>query len=434
LGLLSKIFKGREKATTTDEDGWFHNWALGDGRTVSGENVTPETAIRVAAVFACVRVRSEDVAKLPLHLYKRLPGGGKERATKHPLYKLMNSRPNPRQTAFEFRQLMQSWIDLRGNAYGLKEFDGRGQVTAIWPMSPTATEVLITPDGKDLFYKFDVKGVKGEAIPADYVLHLRGPSLDGILGVSPITHQRETIGLALAAQKYGAAFFGNNAQPGGALKIPTALGKEAAKVLRESWEERHQGASNNRKLAIFDGGMEWVQLGMDNTDAQYLETRKFQNRDIYAIYRVPAHKVGDLERSTNNNIEHQGLEYIQDCLSVECTRWEQTLDSSLLTEKEQGVYFFEHLLDGILRGDLKSRYDAYAIARNWGILSVDDIREMENRNPLPDGKGKIYLQPLNMVEAGSKPEPTPAPPAPPAADPEDSEPEDPAAPKENPDA
>lgn len=382
--------------TSAHPASWFVDWVRGGEATVSGQHVTAESALRTSAVWACVRVRSEDVGKLPCFLYRRLPNGGKERAVNHPHYRLVREQPNPRMTAFEFKQLMQAQIDLRGNAYALKQFDNRGTVVALWPVDPAKVTVLITPDGQDLFYQ--IAGFPDPA-PAESMLHLRGPSLDGVIGLSPISYHRETIGLAIAAQKYGAAFFGNSAQPVGGLKVPHVLQPGAADALRSSWEQRFKGAENAKKLALFDGGMEWVQTGMDNTDAQYLETRNFQNREIWRMYRMPAHKVGDLEKSTNNNIEQQALEYVTDCLMTELVRWEQTLSMSLLRSDERKDYFFEFLPDALLRGDLKSRYEAYAIGRNWGWLSVNDILERENLNHVKNGD--IRLQPLNMAEAGA---------------------------------
>lgn len=396
-----------ETSSSDRPERWFLDW-VGGSETKSGVRVTVESSLGLPAVWACVRVKSEDVGKLPCIMYRRLDGGGKERATEHQLYALIRDNPNPLQTAFEFKQFMQAQLDLRGNALALKDFDGRGRVTALWPVSWDRVTVLYTEDGKTLFYKVrDRKGRDLPVMPAEAVVHLRGMSLDGIMGLSPIAYHRETIGLAIGASQYGSAFFGNNAQPRGGLKVPTPLSKEAAGALRASWEDRHKGTENANRIGIFDGGLEWVQTGMDNTDAQYIETRGLQNNEIWRIYRMPPHKVADLSKSTNNNIEHQGLEYVTDCLMSDLVRWEQTLSRDLLLDSERGEYFFEFLTDALLRGDLKSRYEAYAIARNWGWLNADDIRERENMNPLPGDKGKIYLQPLNMIEAGTKP-PLPA--------------------------
>ncbi len=404
MGFISRIFGPREKSTTTSERpaSWFVDWIRGGENTSSGISVTPQTAMRLAAVWACVRVRSEDIGKLPCHLYKRLPNGGKQRDTKHPLYKLIHDAPNPRMTAFDFKQLLQAHVDTNGNGYALKEFDERGaNVIALWPVNdPKKVTVHATPDGKDLFYKI---GSDEKLIPAEGVLHLRGFSLDGMVGMSPITHHRETIGLAMAAEKYGSAFFGNSAQPRGIVKVKGIIDEPNAARLRENWEQKYRGIENSHKIAILDGGMEWIQTGMSNADAQYIDLRKMQNEEIWRIYRMPPHKVGDLSRSTNNNIEHQGLEYVSDCLMSEMVRWEQTLCRDLLTDKEQETHFFEFLPDALLRGDLKSRYEAYAVGRNWGWLSVNDIKDFENQNHVKNGD--IYLQPLNMVEAGTPPPP-----------------------------
>jgi HK97 family phage portal protein len=405
MSLLSRLAAPFRKAATTDREGWFFDWATGGGKTAAGVSVSPDTALRVSTVWACVNVRAEDIGKVPVHLYRRLPGGGKERATDHPLYRLIHDQPNPRMTAFEFRQVMQASRDLRGNALAVKEFDARGDVVALWPLGWQYVEVLQTPDYKELYYRLRIPNRLEVTLASEEVIHLRGLTLDGVVGLSPITYHRETIGLAVAADRYAAQFFGNNAQPMGALKVPGVLSPEAAAKLRASWKERHEG---KRELGIFDGGMEWIQTGMDNADAQYIEQRKFTNSDIARLFRMPPHKIGDLDKATFSNIEQQSLEYVTDCLLSEIVRWEQTLRRDLLTEEEKSKYFFEFLVDVLLRGDLKSRYEAYAIGRNWGWMSADDIRDRENMNPLPEGKGKVYLQPLNMIEAGTQPEPTAA--------------------------
>jgi HK97 family phage portal protein len=392
---------------------WFVDWARGGSDTLSGPIVSPETAMRYGAVFTCVRNRSEDIGKLPCLLYRRRPDGGKDRAIDHPLYSLIRERPNPFQTAFEFKQLLQAWCDLRGNGYALKQFDGRGRITALWPVNPRHVQVLRVPGTWEVFYGITIPNQPAVTLPAEAILHLRGMTVDGYCGLSPISYHRETIGLGIAAERYGAAFFGNSAQPRGALKFPGILDGKAADKLRADWENKYRGSENANRLAIFDGGMEWIQTGMNNADAQYIEARKFQNQQIFAMYRMPAHKAGDLDKATFSNIEQQALEYISDCLMTEMVRWEQTLARDLLLERERMEYFFEFLPDALLRGDLQSRYGAYATARNWGWLNVDEIRDKENMNPIPGGKGKIYLQPLNMSEAGvpqpqQLPKPAPA--------------------------
>jgi len=429
MSLFTRIF-GASKAKSLgnvgvaysdDPTDWFTDWleGLGGGaRNHAGVRVTPNTAMQTAAVWACVRIRSEDIGKIPCHLYRRVKGGGKERATNHPIYSLVRDAPNPRMGALDFRQLMQAWVDLRGNAYAMKEYDGAGRVTALWPIDPTFVTVLrYYGDGLDqeLFYRIAIPGTEMVTLPAEAIFHLRGLSLDGMTGLSPIAYHRETIGLSIASSEYGSAFFGNSAQPKGILKLPGQIGKDAADALRADWERKFKGAKNAGRLAILDGSMDWVKTGMDNSDAQYLETRRFQNSEIWRIYRVPPHKVADLDKATFSNIEQQSLEYVTDCLMTEFVRWEQALARELLLDAERADLFFEFMPDALLRGDLLSRYQAYAIGRNWGWLSVNDICEMENRNGVPNGD--IYLQPLNMVEAGSPPPAAPASPSAPADEP-----------------
>lgn len=417
MGFFSLSWGNNKSATTTSDKPaqWLIDWVRGGkDASLTGVSVTPDSMMQLSAVFTCVRIRSEDMGKLPCILYRRLTdangkSAGKQRAVDHPAFSLMRFAPNPYQTAMEFKQLLQAWVDTRGNGYALKEFDARGQVVALWPLNPTWVTVLYVPGTWERFYRVAWPRMDTVTYPAEAILHLRGMTLDGFMGLSPVAYHRETIGLGLAAERYGAAFFGNSAQPNGALKVPHVLDKPAADTLRAQWEEKYKGVDNRGKLAIFDGGMEWVQTGMNNTDAEYLATRKFQNHQVYGLYRMPPHKAGDIERSTNNNIEQQSLEYVTDCLLTEMVRWEQTLWRSLLSEEERKTMFFEYMPDMLLRGDQKSRYEAYAIGRNWGWLNADEIRDKENMNPLPDGKGAVYLQPLNMAEAGTKPPPISAP-------------------------
>lgn len=390
--------------TTADRDGWFVDWATGGVKTSAGVRVTPDSAMRTSAVWACVNVLSQDVGKLDCYLYRRREDGGREVAIDHPMYRLINVRPNPRMTPFEFRQMVQVHESLRGNGYALKEHDGRGKLVALWPLDASKVAVFKTPDGKELFYRCELLDGSQVMVPPENILHLRGLTLDGYVGVSPITYHRETIGMAIAAEKYGAAFFGNNAQPMGALEVPPVLGDEARNSLRASWNERHLG---KRELAILDGGMKWVPTGMSNDDAQYIETRKFSNSDIWRIYRMPPHKVQDLDKATFTNIEHQSLDYVNDCLSAVLKRWTDTLARDLLTEKEQAEYYFEFDTEELLRGDLKSRFEAFAIGMNWGILNANECRARLGENPREGGDE--YLQPLNMIEAGTLPPPAPGP-------------------------
>lgn len=400
---------GRAKSAGSN---WFFTEMINGAKTTAGASVTTSTAMQASVIWACLNVRSQDIAKLPVHLYRRRKDGGKERAFKHPLYGLLTTSPNDINTAYEFKQMLQWQCDLHGNGYALKEIDGRGQVVALWPLPSDRVQILTGNDNREIFYRITSPSNKQYTVPSEVVLHIRGNSLDGISGMSPISWHRETIGHALAAERYGSAFFGNSAQPSGALVVPAKLGPEAAAKLRADWKERFQGPENAHNLAIFDGGMDWKSIGMSNADAQFIEARKFQNEEIARIYRIPPHKLQMLDKATFSNIEMQAIEYVQDCLLSIMESWQQALGRDLLTREERGEYFFEFLPDALLKGDIKSRYDAYAVGVLNGWLSPNDVRDRENMNHV-DG-GNQYFRPMNVQPLDAPPElPAPPEPAPP---------------------
>ena len=403
-GLIAGTSKGETSGTVNPRQ-WFLDWIFGGSKSAAGVTVTPDSAMRCATVQACVQVIEQDVAKVPFILYRRKPDGGRERAVKHPLYNLVGRTPNHLQTAYEFRQFMQRMLCLRGNAYAVILRDGAGRPVQLLPQLPTHTTIKRYVEGlqSELFYEFT--GVQtGEKItvPEADVLHIRDGSDDGVVGKSRITQAREAIGLALGAQEYGARFFANDATPPGVLIHPQALKGEAAANIKKSWKEQ-QGGKNRHEVAVLEEGMKYEQVGLSNEDAQFLDTRKYQRSEIYALWRIPAHKVGDLDKATFSNIEHQALEYVGDALQPWFTNWEQRCAKSLLSEKEQAEYYFEFLVDGLLRGDIKTRYEAYKTGIMHGFLSPNDVRDKENMNRIPNGD--IYLQPVNLVELGTKREP-----------------------------
>lgn len=376
----------------------------GENATASGLAISPEAALRSTAVFACVRVISETLASLPLILYRRLAPRGKDRAVDHPLYPLLHDRPNPEMTSFTFRETLTSHITLWGNGIAEMQLDGAGRVVALWPLAPNVTRLERDKTGQ-LWYVTFVPGTGQVGIPSYRIFHVRGLGLTGLWGLSPIGLARQAIGLALATEEYGARFFGNGAQPGVVLKHPGQLKDEAYNRLVKSWDASHTGLSNAHRTAILEEGMGIEKIGIPNDDAQFLETRKFQVRDIARLFRIAPHLVGDLEQATFSNIEQQSLEFVTYTMLPWFARWEQEISRSLLLESERADYFAEFLVDGLLRGDLLSRYQAYAIGRQWGWLSADDVREKENENPLPGGVGTTYLSPLNMETLG---QPAPA--------------------------
>lgn len=364
--------------------------------SASGMAVNEETAYNAAAVYSCVRVIAETVGSLPLNVYERLPNGGKQKATAHPLWQLLTSQPNGWQTAFEFREMLQSHLLLRGNAYALITWVGESVAKELIPLHPDRVEVVQRPDFS-LVYKVARKSGGPIEIPQDEMLHIRGLSSDGVTGRSPLEDARDAIGLALAVQRYGARMFKNDATPGMVLTIPGKLSKEAQATLREQWDALQSGADNSRRTAVLTEGLKAERITMTAEDAQFLETRKFSRSEIAGLFRVPPHMIGDLERATFGNIEHQSIEFVTHCIRPWLVRWEQALSAALFTYP--GKYFPEHNVDALLRGDLKSRYDAYAIGRTNGWLSANEIRELERMNPIEGGDS--YLEPMNMRPQGA---------------------------------
>lgn len=357
--------------------------------TFAGISVSPETAMRVSAVYACIRVLAESVAQLPLITYRR-QAHGKTRDTTHPLYKLLHSRPNRWQTSFEFREMMTGHAVLRGNAYAQK-VRARGVVRELVPLNPGAMTVE-QKDDTSIVYRYDIGNGEREFAQRD-ILHIRGLTMNGITGMSPIAYHREAIGLAAAAEKLGAQLFGNGAKPNAAFKHPKTLKDDGFERLKSQLNNALNG-DNAMSTLLLEDGMEWIKIGIDPKDAQFIETRKFQVEEIARIFRVPPHKIGDLSRSTNNNIEHQSLEFVTDTLMPWLVRWEQAIFRDLIEEAGEQDLFAEFLVDGLLRGDSKSRAEFYASGITNGWLSRNEVREKENLNKA-DGLDE-FLAPLNM--------------------------------------
>lgn len=395
MGLFDRFFA---RKATSDQ---ILRAIIAGQQSVSGSPVSAESAMRIAAVHASVNVIAKTIASLPLHVYERRADGGKQRASTHPLYELLRSSPNGWQTSYEFRSLMQWNLCLRGNAYALIVWADRDRVVELIPLDPDRMRVSQAAD-MGLVYEYQRSGGVWMPIPAEEIMHLRGLSSDGVTGRSVLGDARDVIGIAQATQEYAGRLFKNDATPGVVIKSPKPLGKDAATRLRDAWTDAFAGSSNARRTAVLEDGLTVEKLSMTADDAQFLETRKFSRSEIAGLFGVPAHLIGDLERSTFSNIEHQGIEFATHCIRPWAVNWEQAISRALFTAPQR--YFAEFNLDALTRGDLKSRYDAYAIGRNWGWLSANDIRALENMNPIENGD--IYLQPMNMTPAGA-----PAPPA-----------------------
>ena len=399
MSIFSKLTARRVKNALAGS-GWRFNL----GGSIAGKTVTERTAMQMTAVYACVRILAESIAGLPLHLY-RYRDQGKEKALDHPLYTLLHDEPNPEMTSFVFREALMCHLLLWGNAYAQVIRNGKGQVTALYPLLPSRMTVDRDERGQ-LFYRYQRgsdetaggKASKTETVilhPSD-VLHIPGLGFDGLVGYSPIALSKNAIGLAMAAEEYGSKFFANGAAPSGVLETPTLI-KDISK-LRDSWNEAYGGSHNAGKVAILEQGVTFKPISMSPQDSQLLETRKYQLDEIARIFRIPPHMIGDLEKATFSNIENQSLDFVKYTLGPWVSRWEQGLARALLSPAEKQQYFIRFNVDGLLRGDYKSRMEGYAIGRQNGWMSANDIRELENLDMIPaEAGGDLYLVNGNML-------------------------------------
>ena len=381
MALLERLFT---RSATPTPAGSRRSLAamLGGEGTAAGVSVSEEGSLRLAAVYACVRVLSETVAQLPLFVYEKRERG-KERAEEHWLYDVVHSRPNPIMTAFEFWETLMGHLCLWGNGYAEIEYDGGGRVIGLWPLRPDmVTDIRRAADG--LKYVYQLPDGKQTVLAGENVFHVRGLSPDGIRGFSPIGMQRQLVGMGLATEAFGANFFRNGARPGGVLEHPGVLDDEAFDRLRETWNETHGGLSNSHRLAILEEGMTYRQIGVPPEEAQFLESMKFNRSQIASIFRVPPHMIGDLDRATFSNIEQQSIEFKVYTMEPWLVRIQQAINARLLGE-EAGRYFAEFLPDALLRGDTVSRFQAYAIAIQNGWVNRNEVRGLENMNPFEGG-------------------------------------------------
>ena len=378
------------------------NELFGGASTDSGVSVTPDTALTYSAVYAAVRCIAESVSSLPLNYYERLPAGGKAHAKANPLHHLLHDEPNPEMTSLQWREASMAHLLLHGNSYTEIVRDLEGNAVELWPIDPTMVAPKRTDSG-ELYYELN----RGKNfITANNMLHIPGLSFDGISGVSPITLARQSLGLSMAIEQFGAGYFGRGARPGGVLTFPGQLSPEARQNLRRSFEELHAGGANSHRVALLEAGLKWEAIGVPPDDSQFLQSREFQIIEVARWFNLPPNKLKDLSKTSYNSLEQMEISFVVDTLRPWLVRWEQQLNRKLIRPKDRGSYFFEHNVDGMLRGDQASRYTAYSVGRNWGWLSVNEIREKENMNPI-DG-GDVYMQPMNMQAINTAPTAAPA--------------------------
>lgn len=412
----------RDEPTPDTIEGW--RWGPFGLLMPDESSITPEAAMRLGAYFGAIRAISEDLATLPLKLYREVDDGAKDReeVRGHPAKDAIGIRRGRSMSGRCLRELLTAHALGRGNGFAEIIRARNGKVTDLRVIDPD--RVLAITEGADGTKRFRIapKSPDGtvqqqrarEYADAD-VLHIFGPSPDGLSGYSIAKQAARSLGIATDAERYGEGVFANDARPGGVLTHPGRLNRAAQDAIAQSWEADHRGPRKAGKVTVLAEGMKYETVQIAPEDAQFIQTREFSVEEIARWFRIPPHKIGDLRRSTYSNIEHQEIQYVTDTLLPWLKRWEEELTRKLLTEGEDDLYF-EHTADARQRGDTAARYQSYAVGRQWGWLSADDVRRKENMEPLPDGQGEIYLVPGNMVDADSianPPEPPEPPPTPP---------------------
>ncbi len=394
---------------------WVQKLFGGGTLTAAGIVVDQDTALKYSAVWAAVNIISGAVGFLPLPVYRRIDDG-KEKAPSHPVYRLLHDRPNKLMTAQIFRETLQAHILTWGNAYAEIERNGAGKPIALWPITPNRVQVDRDKLKKDGVLVWKVsnpqdRNVAGHVpdpqksivhIPDENMLHVPGLGFDGIVGYSVIDYARESLGLGMAAEQFGATFFGNGASIGTVLQTPNALSDKAKKNLKQAIKDKYTGTGNAHRTMILEEGLVLNNGGMPLKHAQFLETREFQVTDVARWFQIAPHMLGDLRRATFSNIEHQGIDFVTWTLGRWLKRWEQECNYKLFSEAEQRTHFAEFLTAALLRGDTRTRYEAYTLAITNGWMNRNEIRRLENLNT-EEGLDK-FLTPMNMAGADKKPD------------------------------
>ena len=384
---------------TSSHEGWAEFWGT-NTKASTGMTVNEGTAYTYSVFWACVNNISTDIAAMPLKLYKKLPNGGKEELPDHKLFPLLHDAPNPEMTAFTFRGLLTSNALTWGMGYAEIVRDGAGRVAQLWPITPDrVTMKRMSAPPYSVYYEVTRENGGIDRLSTDQMFVLPGSTVDGVYGRNIVTMARESIGLGLAAERFGGTFYGNGSTFGGAFEHPGRMSEQALKNFRDSVNAQHQGVDRAHKFIVVEEGMKYQKLGVDPDHAQFIETRQHQIEEMCRWFRMPPHKVQHLIRTSYNSVEQMNIEYSSDTLQPRCVSWEQELKRQLIAPSERKIQFFKHNMDSKLRGDQAARAQFYQVMRNIGAYSADDVREKEDMNPLPNGQGKVYLVPLNMSPA-----------------------------------
>jgi len=438
-GFLTRALRGLERRT---DDTPLLQWARGALVSIAGTTgriVTEQTALSVGPVYACVRILAETLGSMALDLYART-SVGKVKDIDKPLYWILHDLPNPEVTSYEFRNALMGHLILWGNAYAEIQRDDTGQVIGLWPLLPNRMQRIDRDEHQRLRYWYRLPNGQGLVLygPApgkpSQIFHLRGLAFDAIRGYSPMRLLRDSVGLTQALEEFGSRFFGNSALPGGILQAKGKLSDKQVDTLKQRWEEAHRGLTQAHRVAILEEGYTWQQLSVNPDNAQFIQARTYQLRDVARIFRISPHLLQDLERATFANIEQLSIEFIRYTMKPWMTNWEQAIARDIIGVRNLQTHFAKFDPSELLQGDLRSMMAAFSQAVQWGIYSPDDVREKLGDNPRLDGAGGKYLTPMNMVPGQPvQPQATPAlppiddieqtPPQPPGIVPDDTGPQ-----------
>jgi len=407
MGFWSSITAPLRKSASPD---WgvlerYLAWAFGGGASASGVIVNPQNAMQAAAVYACCKVLSESVGMLPLRINRKGPGVNRTPEPNHPLWELLHEQPNEYQTSVEFLESLVLHLNLRGNAYAWLNRARSGRIVEMIPLHPDMCQVQM--DGQNnVVYRVGIEAGGMRTVDRREILHVKGLTLNGWLGISPIAYARESIGLALATEKFGGQLFRNGAKPGGVLEVPGALSDKAYRRLKESFDASSSG-ENAHKTALLEEGAKFNKVAMTSDDAQFLETRKYQRAEIAGIFRVPAHMINDLDKATFSNIEHLGLQFVQYSLMPWLMRIEKAMRRDLFSREDKAAFEIKFDPTLLMRGDASSRSTYYHNGILDGWLTRNEARAMESDlgvalNPI-DGLD-LPLMPLNMTDGTEDPD------------------------------
>lgn len=372
--------------------------------SITGKNITPNTSLQIATVFSAVRLLSETIASLPLFVYERQDNGGRAPARGHFLFPRLHDLPNEETTALNLRETIMANLLLRGNAYCEKVFDRGGRIRELWLLKSENVEPFRDPpENGRIFYRINENG-RTRVLPKSRIWHIAGLGFDGITGMNPIKYARETLGLAMAQEEFGAHSFQSGARFTGVLTHPGQLGNETRKELEESFNKRWGGIQSAGGVPVLEEGMTFKEVSMSNEDAEFLKSRQFSVQEIARIFRVPLHMLYFSETQPRANMEQASLEFVKYSLRPWLVRIEQSIFRDLIPPEQRSEIFAEHNVEGLLRGDFESRMTGYQIAKFAGWMNADEIRAKENMNPIPDGQGQVYWRPSNHVPVGEETE------------------------------